>query len=108
MFSFAGAGAQIMIHTAQWIKNTRTNEQEKIIKKILKKVLTNEYSRAIIKVQKRDMKEVIQMTHIDFDTYQLICDLLDNDDLDLADIAVMVGVTLADVQYVDRAENDVM
>jgi hypothetical protein len=48
------------------------------------------------------------MTNIDFNTYQLICDLLDNDDLDLADIAVMVGVTLADVQYVDRAENDVM
>ena len=48
------------------------------------------------------------MTHIDFDTYQLICDLLDNDDLDLADIAVMVGVTLADVQYVDHAENNVM
>jgi hypothetical protein len=48
------------------------------------------------------------MTHIDFDTYQLICDLMDNDDLDLADIAVMAGVTLADVQYVYRAENDVM
>jgi hypothetical protein len=48
------------------------------------------------------------MTHIDFDTYQLICELLDNDNLDLADIAVMAGVTLADVQYVDRAENDVM
>jgi hypothetical protein len=48
------------------------------------------------------------MTHIDFDTYQLICDLIDNDDLDLADIAVMAGVTLADVQYVYRAENDVM
>ena len=48
------------------------------------------------------------MTHIDFDTYQLICELLDNEDLDLADIAVMVGATLAEVQYVDRAENDVM
>ena len=48
------------------------------------------------------------MTHIDFDTYQLICDLLDNDNLDLTDIAMMVGVTLADVQYVDRAENDIM
>ena len=48
------------------------------------------------------------MTYIDFDTYQMICDLLDNDDLDLADIAMMVGVTLADVQYVDRAENDIM
>jgi hypothetical protein len=45
---------------------------------------------------------------MDFDTYQLICDLMDNDDLDLADIAVMVGVTLADVQYVYRSENDIM
>ena len=48
------------------------------------------------------------MTHIDFDTYQLICKLLDNEDLGLDDIAVMAGVTLADVQYVDRAENDIM
>lgn len=63
---------------------------------------------AIIKVQKRDTKEVTKMTHIDFDTYQLICELLDNDDLDLADIAVMAGVTLADVQYVAHAETDVM
>ena len=45
---------------------------------------------------------------MNFDTYQLICDLMDNDDLDLADIAVMVGVALADVQYVYNAENDVM
>ena len=52
--------------------------------------------------------EVTKMTHIDFDTYQLICELLDNEDLGLDDIAVMVGVTLADVQYVDRAENDIM
>jgi hypothetical protein len=63
---------------------------------------------AIIKVQKRDKKEVTKMTHIDFDTYQLICDLLDDDDLDLADIAMMVGATLADVQYVAHAETDVM
>lgn len=48
------------------------------------------------------------MTHMDFDTYQLICELIDNDDLDLADIAVMAGVTLADVQYVYQAETDVM
>ena len=48
------------------------------------------------------------MTHIDFDTYQLICELLGNEDLGLDDIAAMVGVTLEDVQYVDRAENDIM
>ena len=48
------------------------------------------------------------MTHIDFDTYQLICELFDNEDLGLDDIAAMVGVTLEDVQYVDRAENDIM
>ena len=53
-------------------------------------------------------EEVTKMTHIDFDTYQLICELLDDEDLGLDDIAVMVGVTLADVQYVDRAENDIM
>lgn len=82
--------------------------RKKIIEKILKKVLTNANSRAIIKVQKRDTKEVIKMTHIDFDTYQLICELLDNEDLGLDEIAVMAGVTLADVQYVDRAENDIM
>lgn len=82
--------------------------RKKIIEKILKKVLTNAYFHAIIKVQKRDTKEVIKMTHIDFDTYQLICELLDNEDLGLDEIAVMAGVTLADVQYVDRAENDIM
>ena len=53
-------------------------------------------------------EEVTKMTHIDFDTYQLICELLDNEDLGLDDIAAMVGVTLADVQYVDRAENDII
>ena len=53
-------------------------------------------------------EEVTKMTHIDFDTYQLICELLDNEDLGLDDIAVMAGVSLADVQYVDRAENDIM
>ena len=48
------------------------------------------------------------MTHIDFDTYQLICELRDNEYLGLDDIAAMVGVTLEDIQYVDRAENDIM
>lgn len=48
------------------------------------------------------------MNNMDFDTYQLICDLLVNEDLYLEDIAAMVGVTLADVQYVERAENDIM
>jgi hypothetical protein len=36
--------------------------REKIIKKILKKVLTNAHFHAIIKVQKRDTKEVNKMT----------------------------------------------
>ena len=35
--------------------------RKKIIEKILKKVLTNANSRAIIKVQKRDTKEVTKM-----------------------------------------------
>lgn len=107
MFSFAGAGARIMIRTAQWIKSCRDSVQKKG-HFFSQNPLTNETFGVIIKVQKRDMKEVNKMTHIDFDTYQLICDLMDNDDLDLADIAVMAGVTLADVQYVYRAENDVM
>ena len=43
-----------------------------------------------------------------YETYEMICDLLMNEDLDVADIALMVGVTLEEVQYVDRAENDIM
>lgn len=50
------------------------------------------------------------MKHIDFDTYELICDLLaEGDDLDptysVEEIAEMVGVTVEAVRYVDRAEN---
>lgn len=51
------------------------------------------------------------MIHIDYDTYELICDLLAmGDDLDptysIEEIAEMVGVDIEVVQYVDRAEND--
>ena len=80
----------------------------KLLEFFEKRGLTKALFHVIIKVQKRDAKEVTKMTHIDFDTYQLICELLDNEDLGLDVIAIMVGVTLADVQYVDRAENDIM
>jgi hypothetical protein len=45
---------------------------------------------------------------INFNLYCRIADLLMNDDLGVADIAKMVGVTADVVKYVDRAENDVM
>jgi hypothetical protein len=53
--------------------------------------------------------EIKTMMRIDFDTYELICDLLDaGDDLDptysVEEIAEMVGVTVEVVHYVDRAE----
>jgi DNA-directed RNA polymerase specialized sigma24 family protein len=47
------------------------------------------------------------MMNINFDTYEMICDLLDNEDLDVAEIAAMVGVSVETVKYVDRAENDI-
>ena len=48
------------------------------------------------------------MMNIDFDTYLLIADLLDDDTLSIADIAKMTNVSYDTVKYVDRAENDVM
>ena len=53
------------------------------------------------------------MMNINFDTYELIADLLaDGTDLDptfsVDEIAQMVGVSVDVVKYVDRAENDVM
>ena len=50
------------------------------------------------------------MKYIDFDTYELICDLLaEGDDLEptysVEEIAEMVGVTVETVRYVDRSEN---
>ena len=49
------------------------------------------------------------MMNIDFDTYELVCDLLaEGDDLEptysVEEIAEMVGVTVEVVRYVDRAE----
>lgn len=53
------------------------------------------------------------MMNIDYETYLTICDLLaeENDGepvYSVAEIAEMVGVSFETVQYVDRAENDVM
>ena len=48
------------------------------------------------------------MMNIDFDTYLLIADLLDDDTLSIADIAEIANVSYDTVKYVDRAENDVM
>ena len=49
---------------------------------------------------------------INFDTYEMIAGLLAEGDDDPAysveEIADMVGVTVEVVEYVDRAENDVM
>lgn len=49
------------------------------------------------------------MMHIDFDTYELICDLLGaGDDLEptysVEEIAEMIGVTVEAVRYVNEAE----
>ena len=51
------------------------------------------------------------MTHIDYETYTEICDLLaEGIDLEptysIEEIAEMVGVSVETVQYVDRAENE--
>lgn len=53
------------------------------------------------------------MMHIDYDTYELICGLLaEGDELEPAysveEIAEMTGVSVETVQYVDRAEHDIM
>ena len=46
-------------------------------------------------------------TAIDFDTYQMICDLLwEHEDMDLTEIAELAGQPLEVVQYVDRAESE--
>lgn len=59
------------------------------------------------------MEIIIKMMNINFDTYELICDLLNegtelNPIHSVEEIAEMVGVSVETVQYVDRAENDVM
>ncbi len=51
------------------------------------------------------------MMHIDFDTYEMIADLLAQGiDLDptysVEEIAAMTGVSVETVQWVDRSENE--
>lgn len=51
------------------------------------------------------------MMHIDYETYEMICDLLaEGDDLEptysVEEIAQMAGVSVEMVQQIDRAEHD--
>lgn len=53
------------------------------------------------------------MMHIDYETYELIADLLmagidEEPTYSIEEIAEMAGVSVETVQYVDRAESDVM
>ena len=61
--------------------------------------------------QQKNKKEIIKMM-INFDTYEMIADLLaeggDEPTYSVEEIAEMVDVTVDVVEYVDRAENDVM
>jgi FKBP-type peptidyl-prolyl cis-trans isomerase (trigger factor) len=59
---------------------------------------------------KKKTSEVKTMVKIDFDTYQMICDLLievTDDELtySIEEIAEMIGTSVEAVQYVDEAEN---
>ena len=60
---------------------------------------------------KKNKKELIKMM-INFDTYEMIAELLmmgnDEPTYSVEEIAEMVGVAVDVVEYVDRAENDVM
>ena len=59
----------------------------------------------------QNKKEITKMM-IDFDTYEMIADLLmmgiDEPTYSVEEIAEIVGVDVEVVKYVDRAENDVM
>ena len=46
------------------------------------------------------------MMNIDYDTYELIADLLMNEDLSVEEIAGMANVSIDAVRYVDSAENE--
>jgi hypothetical protein len=63
------------------------------------------------KGQKQNKKEITKMM-INFDTYEMIADLLmmgnDEPTYSVEEIAEMVGVDVEVVEYVDHAENDVM
>ena len=59
----------------------------------------------------KNKKEIIKMM-INFDTYEMIAELLmmgdDEPIYSVEEIAEMAGVAIDVVEYVDRAENDVM
>ena len=65
----------------------------------------------IRKRQENKTKERLKMM-INFDTYEQIADLLaeggDDPTYSVEEIAEMAGVAIDVVEYVDRAENDVM
>jgi hypothetical protein len=44
------------------------------------------------------------MTTISFELYETICDLLENEELDVETIATMANTTVEAVHYVSRAE----
>jgi predicted transcriptional regulator len=96
-----------VIHTAQWT--------EKKFLFFLKKYLTSRHIYDIIQTERKKQtkkKEVLKMMNIDFNTYELIADLLamgtdDEPTYSVEEIAQMCGVSVEMVQYVDRAENDI-
>ena len=61
--------------------------------------------------REQNTKERLKMM-INFDTYEMIADLLaeggDEPTYSVEEIAEMAGVAIDVVEYVDRAENDVM
>ena len=46
------------------------------------------------------------MMNINYDTYEMIADLLMDETLSVEEIAEMANVSVDAVRYVDRAEND--
>jgi hypothetical protein len=59
---------------------------------------------------KKKTSEVKTMVKIDFDTYQMICDLLievtdDEPTYSIEEIAEVIGTSIEAVQYVNEAEN---
>lgn len=86
---------------------------DRVLKKVLqnnKKTLDKKLPKCYNKDTKKERtKEITTMMHIDYDTYELICDLLaEGDELaySVEEIAEMTGVSVETVQYVDRAEHD--
>ena len=83
----------------------------KKIEKVLDKSSSQCYTIIRKREQQKNKKEITKMM-INFDTYEMIADLLmmggDEPTYSVEEIAEMVGVDVEIVNYVDRAENDVM